>query len=208
MVTRRPTAPRSERRPATGAGRASSPRPGPGRGPGAARTTTPPRPSTRPAPAARGRSGATASAAERRRTRGPRVLVLSALVLVLAIFLVPSFQKWLEQRSEIGRLTAQISQAQDDLAASQAQEDRWADDAYVMTQARSRLDYVMPGEVPYVVDGGSADADAVAPAQAAAAVPKSSVAWYENVWESLRIAGDPDGTGAGTPSGRSSGVDR
>lgn len=158
------------------------------------------------------------SAADRRRTRGPRVLVLSALVLVLAIFLVPSFQKWLEQRSEIGRLTAQISQSKQDLAASQAQEARWADDQYVITQARSRLHYVMPGETPYVVDGGSPDADAVGPAQAAAAVPKSSVAWYENVWESLRIAGAsgaPDGSApagsvpdGSTPVGSSSGADR
>lgn len=140
------------------------------------------------------------SAAERRRTRGPRVLVLSALVLVLAIFLVPSLQKWLEQRSEIGVLNAQIAQQHEDLAASQAQLHRWDDNAYVITQARSRLLYVMPGETPYVVDGAS-DADAVAPQEAAAAVPRSSAAWYANIWESLRIAGSPDDTPTGTGLG-------
>ena len=131
------------------------------------------------------------SAAERRRTRGPRVLVLSVVALLLAIFLVPSLQKWLEQRSEIGRLNAQISQQQTDLAAAQAQEQRWKDDAYVITQARERLRFVMPGEVPYAVDGAT-DADAVPPQRAATTVPKPSAAWYENVWESLRLAGNAD----------------
>ena len=131
------------------------------------------------------------SAADPRRTRGPRVLVLSAVALLLAIFLVPSLQKWLEQRSEIGQLNAQISQQQDDLAAAQSAEERWKDDAYVITQARERLRFVMPGEVPYVVDGQT-DADEVPPQEAATTVPKPSAAWYENVWESLRLAGNPD----------------
>ncbi|GAA0294218.1 FtsB family cell division protein [Kineococcus aurantiacus] len=189
MATRRPTAPRTSRQ-AGGAGRSATPRPaqrqGAGRGPGGAR---PAQASSRPAPAARGRSAATLSAAERRRTRGPRVLVLSAVVLLLAIFLLPSLQKWLEQRSQIGQLNAQITQQQQDLAAAQAQADRWDDDAYVVAQARERLRYVQPGEVPYVVDGES-DADEVSPQQAATTVPKPSAAWYENIWESLRLAGN------------------
>jgi hypothetical protein len=117
--------------------------------------------------------------------------VLSAVALLLAIFLVPSLQKWLEQRSEIGQLQSQISQQQDDLATAQAEEDRWDDDAYVITQARERLRFVMPGEVPYIVDGES-DADQVSPQEAATTVPKPSAAWYENIWESLRLAGNPD----------------
>ncbi|NAZ77059.1 hypothetical protein GTQ99_16750, partial [Kineococcus sp. T13] len=136
------------------------------------------------------------AAADRRRTRGPRALVLAAVVLMLAVFLVPSWQKWLEQRSEIGRLNARISQQQQDLAAAQAEQARWRDDAYVTTQARQRLQYVEPGEVPYVVDGDG-DADAVPPQQAAASVPQPSAAWYQNIWESLRQAGDP---GTATPS--------
>jgi cell division protein FtsB len=131
------------------------------------------------------------SAAERRRTRGPRVLVLAVVGLLLAIFLLPSLQKWLEQRSEIGRLDARISQQQQDLAAAQAQQRRWDDDAYVMAQARERLRFVVPGEVPYVVDGET-DADEVPPQEAATTVPKPAAAWYENVWESLRLAGNPD----------------
>ncbi len=79
------------------------------------------------------------SPAERRRTRGPRALVLSAVVLLLAIFLVPSLQKWLEQRSEIGRLDAQIAQQQHDLTAAQAEQARWNDDAYVIIQARANV---------------------------------------------------------------------
>ncbi len=119
-------------------------------------------------------------------------------MLVLAVFLLPSWQKWLEQRSEIGRLEAQISQQREDLATAREQVARWEDDQYVMTQARSRLQYVLPGETPYAVDGGEG-ADAVAPAHAAAAVPRSSAAWYENIWESLRVAATPGAEDATTP---------
>ncbi|MEZ0490962.1 septum formation initiator family protein [Kineococcus sp. TBRC 1896] len=139
------------------------------------------------------------SPADRRRTRGPRVLVLSAVVLLLAVFLLPSLQKWLEQRSEIGRLNARITQQQQDLAAARGEQARWDDDTFVVIQARERLRYVMPGEVPYVVDGPS-DADRVSPQQAATTVPEPSAAWYENVWESLRLAGNPaDAPPPGTP---------
>ncbi|WP_345714150.1 septum formation initiator family protein, partial [Kineococcus glutinatus] len=74
------------------------------------------------------------------------------------------------------------------LTRSQAELDRWGDDEFVRAQARERLQYVMPGETPYVVDQDS-DADAVAPADAAATVPRPTEAWYANVWESLRVAG-------------------
>ncbi|NAZ83357.1 hypothetical protein GTR02_16170, partial [Kineococcus sp. R8] len=153
--------------------------------------------SSRPSPAARGRSSASVSAAERRRTRGPRALVLAALVVVLAVFLVPSLQKWLEQRSEISRLDAQISQQREDLATARAEQQRWADPDYVRTQARARLGYVLPGEKAYVVEGPS-DADRLAPAEAAASLPQSSAAWYADLWESLRLAGLPDPTAAAT----------
>ncbi|WP_337062145.1 FtsB family cell division protein, partial [Kineococcus sp. G2] len=154
-------------------------------------------PASRPAPAARGRSSATATAGGRR-NRGPRALVLSALLLVLAVFLLPSWQKWLEQRSEIGRLEARISEQREDLVAAQEQVARWQDDAYVMTQARARLHYVLPGETPYAVAGGE-DADAVAPTEAAAAAVGSAAAWYEDIWESLRVAATPGAADATTP---------
>ncbi|NIZ93287.1 FtsB family cell division protein [Kineococcus rubinsiae] len=194
MATRRPTAPRTPRRGAGGAGRGPEPRPArPAARPAGARSSRPA--SSRPSPAARGRSTASLSAAERRRTRGPRALVLVALVVVLAVFLLPSLQKWLEQRSEIGRLDARIAQQQSDLAAARAEQQRWADPDHVRTQARARLGYVLPGEKAYVVDGGS-DADQLAPAQAAASLPQSSAAWYADVWDSLRLAGLPDPTAA------------
>ncbi|WP_432548702.1 FtsB family cell division protein, partial [Kineococcus sp. SYSU DK004] len=169
--------------------------PPPPPGPPPARAPAAGAPSRRPAPASRGRSAASLSAAERRRTRGPRVLVITALLLVLAVFLLPSWQKWLEQRSEIGRLEATIGQQQEDLAAMRAEQARWADDAYVRTQARARLQYVVPGETPYVVDS-QRETDAVPPAEAAASVPRSSAAWYENIWDSLRVAGVSDPSSA------------
>ncbi|GAB7190204.1 hypothetical protein NUM3379_09100 [Kineococcus sp. NUM-3379] len=182
MATRRPTSPRTAggdgaRRGAARPADAARP-PKPGAAPAAG--------ATRPPAAARGRR--TPSPAERRRARGPRTLVLVTLLVVLGVFLVPSLQKWLEQRSQIAALRAGLVVQQAELERSRAEEARWDDPAHVMAQARARLQYVVPGEVPYVVDGPSS-ADDVDPADAAAAVPQPSAAWYANVWESLRVAG-------------------
>ncbi len=121
--------------------------------------------------------------------------MLTGLVVVLAVFLVPSGQTWLEQRSEIGRLEAQIQQQEKDLAAARAEEARWNDPAYVRTQARERLQYVLPGETAYRVPG-SGQTDLTDPAEVAARSTSSAQAWYANIWTSLRIAGLDDAADA------------
>ncbi|WP_158257155.1 FtsB family cell division protein [Kineococcus xinjiangensis] len=114
--------------------------------------------------------------------------MLLSLLVVLAVFLVPSLQKWLQQRSQIAELRAGIVAQEQQLALSRAEELRWDDPAYVQAQARARLQYVVPGEDHYVIDGPSS-ADEVDPAETAATVPRPEEAWYANVWESLRVAG-------------------
>jgi hypothetical protein len=119
--------------------------------------------------------------------------MISGVLVVLALLLAPYVRPWLAQRSQIAAATAEVARLERDVSALEAERARWNDPAYVKAQARTRLLYVMPGEKGYVVldDRGVATRPAD-PRSAGVAVPKTSdEIWYETLWESVRLAGDP-----------------
>lgn len=74
-------------------------------------------------------------------------------LVVLAVFtLVPTVGTYIDQRQQIAALENSVQLSTSEVAALQAERDRWADPAYVTSQARSRLYYKKPGEVVYLVD--------------------------------------------------------
>jgi cell division protein FtsB len=115
--------------------------------------------------------------------------VLGAVFVALALLILPYFQKWLVQRSEIEQARAQVTtsqQAVDDLKKQRA---RWADEEYVKAQARSRLHYVMPGETGFTVIDPKA-AKSSAPKGDASAVPPGNRPWYSDIWLSAQVAAE------------------
>ena len=113
------------------------------------------------------------------------ILVLAALVVTLAIPL----RAWLAQRADIAALESDVAQARERVTSLEAELKDWDDPAFVIAQARSRLHFVFPGEVGYVVLGS--DDRPVTPDTTAAQRP---VPWYEQLWESTRqadLAGAP-----------------
>jgi len=66
--------------------------------------------------------------------------------------LVPTLGTYIDQRQKIAALEASVQVSQDQIAALEAERERWNDPAYITTQARERLYYVKPGEVVYLVD--------------------------------------------------------
>ncbi|WP_292687014.1 MULTISPECIES: septum formation initiator family protein [unclassified Microbacterium] len=87
---------------------------------------------------------------------GIRFSAFTAIMLglvVLAVFvLVPTFGTYLSQRQQIVALQHSVKLTEAQVADLEQQKARWADPAYVTSQARSRLYYVYPGEVVYLVD--------------------------------------------------------
>ncbi|MBT0770528.1 septum formation initiator family protein [Kineosporia sp. J2-2] len=147
--------------------------------------------STRPG-SARPRAGSTGRGQGRRGIgigNGRPVWVLGGVMAVLALLILPYFQKWLVQRSELESARAEVSQAQDDVTALKKQQERWKDDDYVRAQARSRLNYVMPGETGYVVSDPTPTADSTPQASAEADVPDGNRSWYSGIWLSAQAAG-------------------
>lgn len=103
------------------------------------------------------------------------VLVLAALVVTLAI----PVRAWLSQQSEIAALEADVAQARERVAGLEQELADWEDPAFVVAQARSRLHFVFPGEVGYVVLGED-DRPIVPEAQQ----PTDQAPWYSRLWES------------------------
>ncbi|RZI88147.1 MAG: septum formation initiator family protein [Microbacterium sp.] len=78
--------------------------------------------------------------------------IMLGLVVLAAFVLVPTVGVYLDQRQQIAALEQAVQVGKDEVAALEAERDRWNDPAYITSQARERLYYVKPGEVVYLVD--------------------------------------------------------
>jgi len=146
------------------------------------------------------RTPAPAAAREERPAVRPRVTgrmaVLVLVLAVLALSYTSSLRAYLEQRDQIAAAKAEIAERQQAITDLQREKERWGDPAYVEQQARERLGYVMPGEKAYIAldengerlrpEAELADPDDVG--------DQTPTAWWEDVWESVELAGDPPET--------------
>ena len=103
------------------------------------------------------------------------VLVLAALVVTLA----SPLRAWMSQQAEIAALEADVAQSRERVESLRAELEDWEDPAFVIAQARSRLHFVFPGEVGYVVLGE--DDRPIVPEDERAA---DQAPWYSRLWDS------------------------
>ncbi|GLY14643.1 hypothetical protein Kisp01_16580 [Kineosporia sp. NBRC 101677] len=147
--------------------------------------------STRPG-SARPRPGASGRGTRKRgfgAGSGRPVWVLGAVGVVLALLILPYFQKWLVQRSELESMRNEVDQAGQDVADLRRQQERWKDDDYVRAQARVRLNYVMPGETGLVVADPTPTPQPSATDPARTDVPSGDRSWFSDIWLSAEAAG-------------------
>jgi cell division protein FtsL len=143
--------------------------------------------------------------------------VLSVVVLLAVVLLVPTVRGALQQSAEIDRLRAELAQHQAERDRLEVELARWEDRTYVVERARSRLQFVFPGDKVW----RTLDADTVVedmdpltgrPVDAGpvGTDPNAGVPWYQSVWESVQVAdgpapspepsGDPSGSPSPSPS--------
>ena len=138
--------------------------------------------------------GGIGEATARRRPRiTGRATVLLLVLAVLAVSYASSLRAYLEQRSHIVELKATIAERRATIDELELEKQRWEDPAYVSQQARERFGYVKPGATPFVVLGDDGeplqseseltDPDTVA--------PEEKRAWYDDAWDSVKLAGHP-----------------
>ncbi|MBA2444339.1 MAG: septum formation initiator family protein [Nocardioidaceae bacterium] len=141
-------------------------------------------------------NGATALGPSRKATLTGRAAIVLLVLAVLAVSYASSVRAWLNQRSEINELSAQISERRAAVAELEQTKRRWEDPAYIEAQARLRFSWVMPGEIGYtvidedgsVLTGGRGLSEPVADRE-----PVEEPEWWETSWASVVEAGvDPN----------------
>lgn len=117
-----------------------------------------------------------------------RALILMAVFALLVLALSVPVRAWLSQRAEVAALRADIGASSERIAELQTELTRWSDPAFVSTEARRRLHFVLPGEIGYVtISADGRPAEAVL-SEAAAAAPRG---WHSVVWDSIERADGP-----------------
>ena len=108
-----------------------------------------------------------------------RAAILALVMCALALTVAVPLRNYVAQRQELAAVSEQqqaLAAEVDRLARERA---RLSDPAEVEAQARSRLGYVMPGEVPYVVELPSGAAAGPPPD------PDAGVPWYRLLWREV-----------------------
>lgn len=118
---------------------------------------------------------------------GRALILLIALALLVVALSVP-VRNWLAQRAEVAALRADIAASSERIADLQGELDRWSDPAFIATQARARLHFVLPGEIGYVTIAADGQPAESVLSEAAANAPRG---WHSVLWESLQEADGP-----------------
>lgn len=120
-----------------------------------------------------------------------RALVFFAVLALLALSYVNSLRTYLVQQSTMATTQQQIAERSQRASDLQRQLDRWHDPAFVKSQARTRLGWVMPGEVGYrVVDANGEVMSGTNEIEGVGASETNDLAarWWDKLATSMRHA--------------------
>ncbi len=93
---------------------------------------------------------------------------------------------WYEQHSERNALEQEAEELRDQVDELETELELWEDPAYVASQARERLHYVMPGEEGYVVVSEEEEAEEETGPEGLP--PAGDGEWHERLWSSVQAA--------------------
>ena len=116
-----------------------------------------------------------------------RALVLGAVVVLLVVLLAAPIERFLQSRSDVGTAGRQLTNDRSQLSTLRRQQQLWSDPGYIQQQARTRLQFAMPGDTVYVVVRKGQRSDL---ARTAGTVPAKAggPAWSTRLWDSVRAA--------------------
>ena len=119
-----------------------------------------------------------------------RAAILAAVVCVLTLTIAGPVRTYFAQRTEMKQLEASESALRAQISDLEQQKVKLADPVFIAAQARERLGFVMPGDIPYQVQ---LPPGAVVPAgpDTATTATHSNDPWYTSLWKT--IADTPHG---------------
>ena len=157
------------------------------RAPGASRT--PPE-----SPAAPIRQAANTTAEQRSELRvgftARRAVILAAVMCVLTLTVAGPVRTFFAQHAEMKQQSQLEDTLHQQIADLKAQKVNLDDPAHIRAQARQRLGFVMPGEIPYQVQL-PATAEVPGEPGAEAVIGPSGDPWYTSLWHTIADAPHP-----------------
>lgn len=123
-----------------------------------------------------------------RRSGSGRAMALGIVLFILALTLAPPTQHYFAQRAKISALRAQVDASDAAVADAIRQLQLWRDPAYVKSQARERLHFIMPGERQYIVTDSSQSTGTTQTTAIAKDLP-NGLPWYERLISSITETG-------------------
>lgn len=120
-----------------------------------------------------------------------RALVFFVVLAVLLLSYANSLRTYLSLQREMATAQQQIEQRSERIKELEDQLNRWNDDDYVRSQARTRLGWVMPGETGYRVigrDGKVASGSTDVKGLGTGDVSELGATWWDRMAGSIVIA--------------------
>jgi cell division protein FtsB len=116
-----------------------------------------------------------------------RAAILAAVVCALTLTIAGPVRTYFAQRTEMKQLEATEAQLRAQIAELEQQKVKLADPVFIAAQARERLGFGMPGEVPYQVQ---LPANSGVPGMPGADAPASNPnePWYTSLWHTIADA--------------------
>jgi uncharacterized protein len=113
-----------------------------------------------------------------------RAAILAAVVCVLTLTIAGPVRTYFSQRTEMRQLAASEAKLRAEIADLEQQKVKLGDPVYIAAQARERLGFVKPGDIPYQVQ---LPPGAVVPAEAAeqAEATRAGQPWYTSLWHTI-----------------------
>jgi cell division protein FtsB len=116
-----------------------------------------------------------------------RAAVLAAVICVLTLTIAGPVRTYFAQRTEMDQLAASEAALRRQIADLEQKKVKLGDPAYIAAQARERLGFVMPGDIPFQVQ--LPPTAAVSPQPGAdTAKPVNNNPWYTSLWHTIADA--------------------
>lgn len=119
-----------------------------------------------------------------------RAAILAAVICVLTLTIAGPVRTYFGQRTEMMQIKAAETQLREQIAELEQQKQKLADPVFIAAQARERLGFVMPGEIPYQVQLPPGAAPPGAPPDVAAPINNGDP-WYTALWQTIAEAPHP-----------------
>jgi cell division protein FtsB len=116
-----------------------------------------------------------------------RAAILAAVVCVLTLTIAGPVRTYFGQRTEMKQLQATEEQLRAQVAELEQQKVKLSDPVFIAAQARERLGFVMPGEIPYQVQLPPGSAVPVTPGEEPATADPDQP-WYTALWGTIADA--------------------